>query len=160
MAVEYLLVTAAWSGQCQVHLADGVPNVPGELRLPDDLAAFYRNCGGIDLFLGRDYGISIVSPKLFQPSNPVIVGEQVPDDISSTWYIIAETPNGDHLSIDLSPERNGRCYDSFYEIHAVVGLSPIIATNFTSLLENLLNAAGGYWYWLEPDFGDLGDAYE
>lgn len=160
MAVEDLVEAASRDSRCRVHPSVGIPNVATGLSMPEDLSIFYHNCGGIDMFLDRDYGISIVSPDDFVPSNPVIVGEQVPDDITATWYIIARTPNGEHLSIDLSPDRSGKCYDSFYEVHGIVGECPVIATSFSGLLESLLNAEGGYWFWLSTDFAELGDAYD
>jgi hypothetical protein len=31
---------------------------------------------------------------------------------------------------------------------------------FTELFERVLDARGGYWYWLESDLVTLGDAYD
>jgi antitoxin YokJ len=64
------------------------------------------------------------------------------------------------LSIDTDPTRNGRCYDSFHDVHGIVGSDPVIARSFAELFERLLDSGGGHWYWLEPDFVSLGDAYD
>jgi hypothetical protein len=38
--------------------------------------------------------------------------------------------------------------------------APIVARSFTDLLSRLLRAEGNHWYWLEPGFEPLGDAYD
>ncbi|MFL6073974.1 MAG: hypothetical protein ACJ73S_11320 [Mycobacteriales bacterium] len=123
------------------------------------MAEFYVHCGGVDLYAAADCEIRIVDPAELLPSNIVILGEQFDDDPSSSWYVIAESPNREYLSIDLAVDRNGRCYDSFHEVHGIVGSCPVIALTFTELLARLLAAQGDHWYWLEPDFVGLGDAY-
>lgn len=128
-------------------------------RLPDDVVAFYTECGGADLFLGKDFELRICTPGELVPSNPEIMGEQVPDDITSSWYIVARGGSGEYISIDLHPDRLGLCYDSFHEVHGVAGSCPVVATSFTDLLRRLLAADGGHWYWLEPGWVSLGDAY-
>jgi hypothetical protein len=70
------------------------------------------------------------------------------------------TSNGDYLTIDLNQERLGRCYDSFYDRHGIVGSYPTIAKSFTELLEQLFNNKGELLYWLNKDFPSLGDAYD
>ncbi len=87
------------------------------------------------------------------------------DDISWSWYVIAITDNGDHFSIDLSPERLGRCYDSFHETHALRGDTDVVAHTFTDFLERIFQllkscqSSGGYW---EDKLNSLrlGDAYD
>lgn len=64
------------------------------------------------------------------------------------------------MSIDLDPGRNGKCCDSFHEIHGLPGSSSVIALSFSDLLVQLLASRGSHWYWLEPDFVSLGDAYD
>lgn len=145
---------------CQVLAPVGIPILHEGHLFSDDLRTFYTLCGGIRLFEGRDYAVTIVPPIQFVVANPVIVGEVVEDDISSTWYIIADDGNGDYLTIDLSRERLGRCYDSFFDRHGVGGSCPIIATSFTDLLTRLFENQGQYWYWLRSDFVPLGDAYD
>lgn len=136
------------------------PRVTGGHVLPADLATFYSLCGGITLYRDAEYPIAVVPANQFVPANPVIVGDLCEYDITSTWYILARDGNGEYLTIDLSPERNGRCYDSFYERHGVRGSCPIIATSFTDLLERLIANRGGHYHWLRSDFMTLGDAYD
>ncbi len=145
---------------CEVYSPSGYPAFFSDNHhLPDDLNEFYTLCGGLGLFLESDYPIYIVSPQEFVLANPVIVGELCPDDISSEWYIIADNKNGQYITIDLSSERFGRCYDSFWDRHGVVGDCPMIAYTFSELLYNMITNRGGYWYWLRDDFQLLGDAY-
>jgi hypothetical protein len=146
--------------ECQVFDPRGEPVLHEGHLFSDDLRSFYLLCGGVRLFEGREYAITIVSPVQFVSANPVIIGEEGEDDISSTWYIIADDGNGEYLTLDLSQERLGRCYDSFFDRHGVAGSCPIIATSFTDLLIRLYENQGQYWYWLRPDFVSLGDAYD
>ena len=88
-----LVELASRSDRCAVHPQAGVPTVRPEHRLPDDLAEFYQLCGGVDLYRGADYEISITSLAQLLESNVVIVGEQFFDDISASWYTIAATPD-------------------------------------------------------------------
>ena len=145
---------------CKVHPPQGLPDVPQPHALPDDLRQFYSLCGGLSLLEGAEYPAFISRPKELVPANPVIIGEQVNDDMSASWYIIANDGSGEYLTIDLDPARLGRCYDSFSDRHGVAGSCPIIATSFTDLLERLVANQGRHWYWLEPDFRSLGDAYD
>jgi len=145
---------------CKVHPAQGLPDVPQPHTLPDDLRRFYSLCGGLSLLEDAEYPAFISRPKELVPANPVIIGEQVNDDISTSWYIIANDGSGEYLTIDLDPARLGRCYDSFSDRHGVAGSCPIIATSFTDLLERLVTNQGRHWYWLQPGFRSLGDAYD
>lgn len=141
----------------QTRTAAGSPG--GLVGTLDDLAYFYTHYETVCFFPDSDYSYTIVAPHEFVPANPVIVGEMCPVDISSSWYIIGRNDSGDYLSIDLHPARLGRCYDSSFDRHGVVGESQIIAVSFTDLLLRLFNAGGAYPYWLRSDFVSLGDAY-
>jgi antitoxin YokJ len=132
---------------------------PGHL-FPADLRQFYELCGGVDFFAGSDYPSQISPPGGLVLANSVIAGSRVPDDISDSWYIIARGDGSEFMTIDLHPDRTGICYDSFLEIHGAPGSEAIIATSFTDLLERILANQGRHWYWLEPDFVSLGDAYD
>jgi hypothetical protein len=145
---------------CRALPVAGPPALETGLRLPDDLAGFYAACGGADLFTGKDFALRICAPGELVPSNPEIVGEQVPDDITRSWYVVARGGSGEYLSIDLHPDRLGLCYDSFHEVHGVAGSSPVVATSFTDLVRRLLAGGGAHWYWLEPGWVSLGDAYD
>lgn len=146
---------------CKVYPPNGLPKLDNtNHKLPGDVIEFYQHCGGITLFNSESYISDIVSPDKFILANPVIVGELCEEDITSEWYIIVNYGNGDYLTIDLSDERSGRCYDSYWDRHGVVGECPIIARTFTELLENLVLNMGKQCYWLRDDFITIGDAYD
>lgn len=144
---------------CRIFPEAGLPIIKANHELPTDLRAFYELCGGVEFFVDAHFSTRISSPAELVLANPVLIGEQV-DDISDSWYIIGRGGGDEFMSIDLHPDRVGTCYDSFREIHGVPGSSAVIALSFTDLLERLLAARGGHWYWLEPDFVSLGDAYD
>lgn len=90
-----------------------------------------------------------------------MIWEELQDDISNDWYLIAESPTqSQYISIDLREYHNGYCYDSFLDIHATPGESAIIAKNFTELLSLLYQAKGKSWYWTNTNFESYGDAYD
>lgn len=139
---------------------EGMPSVSEGHVLPEDLREFYTLCGGATLFQDSAYRLKICQPAEIRLANPVIVGELCPEDITSSWYIIASDQRGGYLTIDMAPDRAGRCYDSFWDRHGIVGSCPIIATSFTDFLGRLIKSKGAYWYWLRDDFDNLGDAYD
>ncbi len=146
---------------CEVYPPNGLPTVAGEdHRPPDDVMEFYTLCGGMGLYLTSDYPIYLVPAEDFVSANPVIVGDSCPDDISDWWYLAADDRSGQYITIDLSPERAGRCYDSFWDRHGLVGDCPVIAKSFTELLYRLFHNGGDSWYWLRDDFASYGDAYD
>lgn len=159
--IEQLLKEIEKIPYCRVLESSGLPSIDKTKHiLPDDLKKFYSLCGGVALFENEEYPIYIVSPEKFILANPIIVGELCEEDISSNWYIICNDGKDEYLTIDLKEDRLGRCYDSFFDRHGLVGESQIIATSFTDLLERLINNRGQYWYWLRDDFVNLGDAYD
>lgn len=81
-------------------------------------------------------------------------------DISHDWYMIDRDPDQQYLTIDLNPQRVGRCYDGFIGRHAVALECQIIATTFADLLTRLVNNKGDYPYWLQDTFEPLGLAYD
>ena len=121
---------------------------------------FYDLCGGAVLFESASYSVSIVTPQGVVPANPAIRGEVIKGDISEMWYILADDLNGDYFSIDLSKERLGCCYDSFWDRHAQAGDCKIVATSSTDFLMRMLDNKGQHWYFLQPEFVSLGDAYD
>lgn len=160
MTIDNLITLARTSQGCIVYPPSGVPDIRAPHILPDDMRQFYLSCGGLDLWYALSpYGVRIVPPSAVVLANPIIIGDLCPEDITSTWYIIAHTPQYEYLTIDLSSSRVGRCYDSFFDRHGLIGSCPIIATSFSNLLERLYAAQGKYWYWLEDTFEGLGDAY-
>jgi antitoxin YokJ len=145
---------------CSLLPPAGSPTIPQGLELPSDLQAFYKAAGGARLFEGMDYAFSIAGPTELLATNSRVLGAKYDSDISDCWFTIANDDNGDYLSIDLNPQRLGRCYDSFHETHGVVGSTPVIALSFTDLLLRLLESRGNHPYWLSNGFVSLGDAYD
>jgi hypothetical protein len=157
--LEPIVDTIRRTDGCRVLPPRGVPVLVSPHRLPDDLHSFYRLCGGVRLFDDGEYPIRIVEPERFVKANPEIVGVECHDDISDGWYIVARGGAEEAISIDCHPDRHGRCYDSFWDSHAVAGECAIVALSFTELLRRLLSARGGYWYWLVEGGAGHGDAY-
>lgn len=145
---------------CKVFQPNGIPELKNGDFLPAEIQQFYSMCGGIQFFKGAEYEFTVVSPKEVVPANPIIVGELCEEDISSQWYIICKDIEDNYITFDSSPERNGRCYDSFWDRHGVVGECSIVAFNFADLLINLYNCGGRELFWLSESFHYLGDAYD
>ncbi|WP_442869035.1 SMI1/KNR4 family protein [Bacillus sp. BP-3] len=146
---------------CRVLEPAGLPIINEKKHsLPEDVKEFYSLCGGMVLFENEEYSVYIVSPQELILANPVIISELCEDDMSSNWYIICNGRQEEYVTIDLHQNRLGKCYDSFFDRHGVVGESQIIATSFIDLLERLIHYKGKYWYWLQSDFVSLGDAYD
>jgi antitoxin YokJ len=161
--IDELVERIRQTPNCHVHPPAGLPTVrPGtDDRLPDDLVRFYTLCGGARLFEGT-YAFSIVDPAGVVQVDLDRLGKVYETDISASWYVVATSSQAilDALSIDLSEERLGRCYLSFFEYHRHKGDCPIVATSFGDLLERLLDEGGRYFHWWEKDFESLGDAYD
>lgn len=144
---------------CIVHPPLGLPQLPNSLDLPPDLAEFYQFCGGVVLFHAHPYWLEVLGPTDFARANPIIAGVDDESDRSHLWFVLAQADE-QFVTIDLAPDRIGRCYDSFWDRHAVRGSCPIIASSFTEFLERAIQMAGRAWYWLDPAFTPLGDAYD
>ncbi|GIH02809.1 hypothetical protein Rhe02_08760 [Rhizocola hellebori] len=132
------------------------------LTLPDDLRQFYEACGGLVLFQDAPFVWVIVGAHQMIPTNLEVIGEQVEDDITSTWFVIARQRGDSNalISIDLGASRLGWCYDSDVEVHGLVGNSAVLANSFTELLEQLVKSRGQYVFWEDPRFVSKGDAYD
>lgn len=155
------------TSDCLIFPYSGLPVISSEHILPNDLQEFYTLCGGVSLFRSSAYSIEIVSPAKFLLANPNLfagIGKEdlyaSREDISWSWYIIGEGENGQFITIDLSPNRLGRCYDSFWDCHAMPGYSQIISRSFSELLSQLIKNHGKHWYWLQEGFSSYGDAYD
>jgi len=159
MTIGELIDRLANDESCEATLARKLPELPTGLELPADIREFYQAFSSAMLFRDSECAIEVVAPERFVRANPVIVGDDCPEDISFDWFIVAES-GGQYLTVDLHPKRRGRCYDSFWDRHGVAGDCPIVAFSFTELLEQLLDARGEYWYWLQDEFDTLGDAYD
>ncbi len=136
---------------------------PGHV-LPDDLREFCDVCGGLTLFERSPYPMIVVPPPEVMLANAILFSGLMPEeqlasleDISWTWYLIARDEKRRYLTIDLSPERLGRCYDSSPGNHAHPGSSTIVAFSFTELLTHLYEDQGLHLF---PKVVSLGDAYD
>jgi hypothetical protein len=151
---------------CTVKSPQGLPIIAHDHVLPDDIVEFYTLCGGISLFGSSAYSLEIVPPSQFSLANPIIfIGvnddqlNAARNDISWSWYIVGKGENRQFITIDLNGNRLGRCYDSFWDCHAMPGYSPIIAGSFSEFLHRMRLNNGRHWYWLQPEFHSIGDAY-
>ena len=165
MLIETLVREIARDTSCRIFPAGGIPHCanPNGTSIPADMLQFYNLCGGLVIGQGSGYEVRIVPPGACQQSNNTALGDSakvLPDDISWQWYNIADIGDGDYLSVDLSHRCNGWCYDSFQETYGLAGEMPIIARSFIELLSQLYAHRGQYWYWLQPTFLPLGDAYD
>src|SRR5574340_661899 len=123
MLIEELLVRVRETPWCKLAPPIGLPVIKELYFLPDDLRSFYELCGGLSLAENTAYAVNIVPPNECVLANSVILGEEVAElakqaegeDISWSWYIIADCGNEDYLTIDLDQQRIGRCYDSSHE---------------------------------------------
>lgn len=158
--IERLLAKIANSEGCLVLSPSEVQPIlaPG-LRLPQDVATFYSMCGGLILFENEPFSMKIAGPEQFEPSNLAILGAGPQGDPSDSWYVIAMSGSDQFISVDLAPDRNGRCYDSFWDRHAIAGSCPIIALSFSEFLLRSFESGGKELYWLASEFVSPGDAY-
>jgi len=161
MDVALLLATIRQDPTCRVFPPAGAPQVRPEHTVPDDMQTFYRLCGGVALFDDAVFRTIIGGPSEVVPANPVIRFEEGAYDISWSWYLLAsDGTDSQRMTIDLDPTRLGRCYDSFWDRHAIAGSTTIIARSFTEFLSRSYASKGTGLYWLRDDFVPLGDAYD
>jgi len=139
----------------------GYPEIVNGHSLPDDLGEFYSICGGLICYTQHGgFPIEILQPSDVKISNVVLLRNRYEEDISSSWYLIADAKDGNFISIDFEPARLGRCYESFEYSHAVANNCPVIAISFTELINNIYKYTGDYFYWKDnPEFTGYGDAY-
>jgi antitoxin YokJ len=159
-SIDDLIQQIKATPHCKVDPALGQPRPRPSLVVPPEVARFYELCGGAELFVGSDHPLSFVSPRRFRSANLEIVGEEIDDDISSTWCIFAQGRSGEYATIDLGAQRAGRCYDSYVDRHGVAGSCAVIAQTFCEFLERCLPANGDRYFWLNDRFFAYGDAYD
>ncbi len=162
--LDHLLEQLDERRDCRLLSPAGHPRLgPGHV-LPDDLREFYDRCGGATVRVGHPYGLDLRAPDQLVLSNSLVAGQEaVPaGDISESWYVVASGVGSgiDLISIDLHPDRLGRCYDSFWDVHASPGNCDVVATSFTDLLRRALLSEADSWWWTEDPFEGLGDAYD
>ena len=163
--MKHILKKIEKTSDCEALPPKRVPNVSSDLCIPSDLIEFYTLCGGVKCYKHSNYTMDIVSPENFVLANPQILPDNWKEyvdnnDRSNYWYVIATADSELSISIDLNKDRIGRCYGSFWQVHAVPSDSAIVALSFTDLIENIFTNKGGYWFWLQDEFKSLGDAYD
>lgn len=158
--VETVLNLIANTQDCLVARRQETLAIQVDYQLPADLRFYLENYDSVLLYENSEYPIRIVGLNDFKRASPVIIGEDIEDDISYNWFIIATGDNSQYITIDLAEGRLGRCYDSFWDRYGVAGEQPIIANSFTEFLQAIYENRGGYYYWLEDSFQPIGDAYD
>ena len=163
--LEEIIYKIKNSSDCIVHPPNGLPNTANIHSLHSDIIQIYELTGGIDFYTNMDYQMRILPPHDFELSNTKILGQECKqyiqdNDISNHWYTIADAGPEQYISVDLHPDRFGRCYDSFCQTHAVPGDSPVLALNPIDLILSIFENKGEYWFWLKDSFSKLGDAYD
>ncbi|MHC4252463.1 MAG: SMI1/KNR4 family protein, partial [Planctomycetota bacterium] len=114
---------------CLVLPPAGLPEINPEHVLPPDAADLYSLCGGLVLFESIAFPVTVLPPARVKLANRQIALLQDAtdsDDISWSWYTIADDGNGDYFTVDCAPQRLGRCYNSFHETHGIAGQTPIV----------------------------------
>ena len=134
--------------------------------LPPDVQAFYALTDGATVHAGLPTELRIPPLAELQITNALlyppgdVIWEELEDDISQHWLAIGLAPEmSQYVSLDLAPERLGRCMDSFIDTHASPGDCALIAASFADWLAQLL-ASPQQWFWLRDGFEPLGDAYD
>jgi antitoxin YokJ len=176
MDMATLLSQIRATPDCTVHPPAGLPILDAEHALPEDfrdffrsdlgvdpathvlsgdLREFYQLCGGVTLFQHADFSFSIVPPDQLVVANPILL--QLRDreqwltskgHISWSRYLIATDGSTENITIDLSRDHLGRCYDSFWDVYPED--SAVIAQSFLELLAHLFAAQGKELYWTQP----------
>lgn len=167
MSLHELLTRIRHAPDCEVLAPRGLPVVREEHVIPEDVREWYGLCGGISLYRKQPNRFCIVPPTEIVLANPVLMPGLSQEllassagDISWYWYIIAHDWGGNYLTIDLSRERLGRCYDSFFGYHAMPGYCAVVARSLTELITHLYENQKDGRYWDAPDFVSLGDSYD
>lgn len=170
MNIKNLINEIEKLSDCKVYPPEGLPKINSNHKLPKDVEEFYTNCGGISLFESKPYSLRIVSPVEVSLANAVLIDKEIIDseiekgtyysEISTDWYIIVDLYDSDYIAIDFNEDRLGRCYQAFWDTYPLIGDTPIVAKSFENLLKYLIENNGQYWYFLEDDFEQIGDAYD
>ncbi|HEX6681617.1 MAG TPA: hypothetical protein VF062_02430 [Candidatus Limnocylindrales bacterium] len=164
-----ILAEIAGRPGCRVLPPAGQPPSIPDWDVPQDIAEFYRLCGGLLLFDQAPYawrvsgpsGLVPASPRLLTPDLAARVAVEYPDDLTNGCYVIADGGNGmstePHVVVDLHPARAGRCYAAFWDTYGLVDQMPVVARDVAGLLRWLLAS--------DPQTGDApdtayGDAYD
>ena len=121
------------------------------------MQAFYALTDGATVHAGLPTELRIPTLAELQSTNALlyppgdVIWEELEDDISQHWLAIGLAPEmSQYVSLDLAPERLGRCMDSFIDTHASPGDCAVIANSFADWLAQLL-ASPQPWFWLRDD---------
>jgi len=162
MDIDELIAELLQRKGCTLVPPAGQPSLPEGLRLPDDLARFYQQCGGATLFADRPNTgpIRNLGPDEIERIDITIVGDKFASGPFGQWYALVDDQDGNYLGIDMGEEHNGKCYDLFHETFARPGYVGVIATSFSHLLQQLLSHEDDTSFWLQDDFSGFGEAFE
>jgi len=159
--IDKLLRSLAQTPGCSLLPPQGLPTLPADVQLPDDLRAFYERAGGAVLY--ADHVCAghqrVLGPSEVKRVDQVITGERFATGPFPWWYAIVDVRDGNYVAIDLNPEHHGLCYDAFHETFATPGYVSVIAGSFSDLLARLLNHQEDSSYWLQEGFKPLGEAF-
>jgi antitoxin YokJ len=165
--MKELLKIIAFTSDCVVHPARGLPVLSQGYPLLPELQEFYTLCGGITFYSSAGYSLNIVPPEEFVPANTKMFFEAAQTDLdklagdrSTFWHIIGKVEDFHYIVIDLEDKHLGRFYDCFWDNYAMPGYMPVVALSLYDLLNNLYANQGEYWFWLRSGFLSLGDAYD
>ena len=164
-----LLGEIATRSGCRVLPSTGLPLLPVNLTLPDDVRRFYERCGGLMLFaqatfpwrVSGPHELVAASPRLLTPTLAAELAATDPTELTNSCYIIGTGGDGratePHIVIDLHPDRAGRCYEVFWDTYGLVGDMPIVALDVVELLARLLATDGERATLPGPHHGDAYD---
>ena len=98
--LQRILKSISETNGCKLVKREKPINIEVGFILPDDLRFYFENYNSITFWEKSNYSVKIVGIEGFKKANPIIIGEDVPDDISNNWFIIAED-NPQFITIDL-----------------------------------------------------------
>jgi hypothetical protein len=150
MSIDEILDQLRTRSDCVFGPPAGIPVCKDGHRVSDDVREFYSRTGGGQLFVGSPFPIELRHPSLVSHANTEMIAEEVPEDLTFSWYIVGGYKQ-DLVSVDFGVPRNGWCYDSFWDRH-IGGNSAVIAYSFAEFLERCTQARGRERYWTAPEF--------
>ncbi|SNR14165.1 SMI1/KNR4 family protein [Tenacibaculum jejuense] len=165
--LKHLIKVITKDSNCEVFKPNTEISI--DRKIPDDLDLFFKLTNGIRLFQNESFGIEIIGKEDFISTNKYlypkddIIWEELEGDITNEWFLIAKNPElAQYVSIDLTQQNFGKCYDSYLSTHGEEGMSEIVAHNFTELLWSLYHSKGkgDTWFWNKNDFKKIGDAFD
>lgn len=160
MEIDVLLRRLGGLADCELEPPAGRPKA-GAYALPGDLAEFYDRFGGALIHAQSAYPTRILPPGALEPTDAMMWAEgEEPDLPTPSWFLVADDNSGNYVSIDLSPDRLGWCYDTQIGCYGDPGGCMVVARSFTEYLRRTLDGGGGRYYWLQEGFVPYGDAYD